>query len=168
MCSSCHLHLFPSNVSLISLDSLLTLCSLFQWWNLYWPARQEEEVPEQEKEPNHRLVSAQELPLQKVQTGQSYNINTPLLSVKSKTEFSCCCLPSRSILSCSLPAAVVILNSSAWNYSFDWFCFQLNSVENLLNNILPPTSLNWRWSWPPDEDRVFGFLVMSWWRPKWC
>lgn len=43
---------------------------LFQGRHLYWPAGQEEEVPEQKEEPDHRLVAAQELPLQEVQAGR--------------------------------------------------------------------------------------------------
>lgn len=62
------LHLFFSSIHLKPF--VLSSLSLLQWWHLYWPAGQEEEMPEQEKEPDHRLFSAEGLPLQEVQTGQ--------------------------------------------------------------------------------------------------
>lgn len=50
--------------------SNLSFPSLLQRRHFFRPAGQKEEVPEQEKEPDHRLISAERLPLQEVQTGE--------------------------------------------------------------------------------------------------
>ena len=72
------LHLSRPTVSHLSFPSLL------QRWYLFRPAGQKEEVPEQEKEPDHRLVSAERLPLQEVQTGEF--THTPEVTQKGPCE----------------------------------------------------------------------------------
>lgn len=56
--------------------SNLSFPSLLQRRHFFRPAGQKEEVPEQEKEPDHRLVSAERLPLQEVQTGEFTHTHT--------------------------------------------------------------------------------------------